>query len=504
MFPIEFFWRSVQRNPDRIAVIHPGGTLDFRTLAARVLRCAGRLVTLDPGLGSFVLVGAGDSLDHLVTILGVLAAGKVWIPLNPRNGDPELERIVEFVGGGLVMADHAMALRLAGCGRPVHPIGEDRSGEDAIGSVPMGPTPRLAIPLDRPQAIKFTGGTTGAPKGVLQPLRTWNTNILNHLHHMRYTPDDRYLVAAALTHGTSTYMLPILASGGTIVFPATPRADGLLDAIAAHRATVFFAPPTLLLSLAEAQRRQPRDLASLRCVVYGGGPMRPEQIRDVQSILGPVVATCYGQTEASQMIAYLPPEEMTGDNLASVGRPTFMTQVTIAGPGGTVLGPGETGEIAVRGDLVMSGYFRAEEETRRVFADGWLRTGDSGRLDERGYLFLGDRIRDVIITGGFNVYPSDVETVLARYPAVLDAAVVGVPDAKWGEAVHAAVQLRAGHSLDAPDLLAFVKRDLGSVKTPKELHVFAELPRSPVGKVLKSAIRTEILRRRAADGPACP
>ncbi len=158
--------------------------------------------------------------------------------------------------------------------------------------------------------------------------------------------------------------------------------------------------------------------------------------------------------------------------------------------------PGQEGEIAFRGDLLMTGYLNADEETGRTLVDGWLRTGDAGILDERGFLFLRDRIRDVIITGGFNVYPSDVEAILATHPAVADCAVFGVPDDKWGEAVHAAVQLRPGHALDAKGLMSLIKHELGSVKTPKEIHAFDALPRSAVGKVLKPAMRAEVLRRR--------
>ncbi len=234
-------------------------------------------------------------------------------------------------------------------------------------------------------------------------------------------------------------------------------------------------------------------MPALRYLVYGGAPMRPEQIRDAQAVFGPVLCTSFGQTEAPQIITFLPPGEMHGERLASVGRPSLLTRVAIVDKAGNVLGAGEEGEIAVRGDLVMSGYLKAETETRKTLVDGWLRTGDAGVFDEHGFLFLRDRIRDVIITGGFNVYPGDVEVVLSAHPAVADCSVVGIPDAKWGEAVHAAVQLRPGMQVAADELIALVKRELGSVKTPKHIHVFQALPRSAVGKVLKPAVRESIL-----------
>jgi fatty-acyl-CoA synthase len=236
----------------------------------------------------------------------------------------------------------------------------------------------------------------------------------------------------------------------------------------------------------------------LRHVVYGGAPMRPEKIRDAQACFGPVICTSYGQTEAPQVATFLPPEQMTGGDLASVGPPTFLMQIGIFGSDGQALPNGGEGEIALRGDLLMTGYLNAPAETAKALRNGWLFTGDAGLLDERGYLFIRDRIRDVIITGGFNVYPSDVEVVISAHPGIVDCAVIGVPDDKWGEAVHAAIQIRPGSALDHAELAALIKHELGSVKTPKEIHVFESLPKSPVGKVLKAEIRDEIVRRRSS------
>jgi acyl-CoA synthetase (AMP-forming)/AMP-acid ligase II len=493
MYPIDYLWRSACRHPDRPAVISPTGDLSFRQLADTVLQRAAALTALDPAPGSRVAVGAANSVDHLVAILAILAAGKVWVPLNPRNGDPELRRIVEFVEPALVLTDDDMLRRLDGVRPQPLPLDLLRTTAGDVDRVAMGPQSAAGVSLDQPQAIKFTGGTTGFPKGVIQPLRAWITNIATQLHELGLTPEDRYLVAAPITHGTSTYMLPLLGAGGALVFPDYPKPAALLDAAERHGATVFFAPPTLILALVEEQRRAPRRLNALRYMVYGGAPMRPEQIRDAQSVFGPVLCTCFGQTEAPQIITFLPPAEMKDDRLGSVGRTTLLTRVAILDKAGHPQPPGVEGEIAVHGDLVMGGYFKAEAETCKTLVDGWLRTGDGGMLDEHGYLFLRDRLRDVIITGGFNVYPSDVEVVLSAHPAVADCSVVGVPDAKWGEAVHAAVQLHPGMAVSTEELIALVKRELGSVKTPKQVHVFQALPRSAVGKVLKPAIRQTII-----------
>lgn len=495
MHPIDYLWRSATRFPNNVAVISAAGNLTYRQLANIVLERAAELTALNADDGAPVCIGAANSVDHLVQILAVLAAGHVWVPLNPRNGDPELRRTIEFVRPAAVFLDGEMAARLTGISPQARQIGVKSAATVPFGMLRMGPDAGRGVALDRTQAIKFTGGTTGIPKGVKQPMRAWNANIVTQLHELGLGPQDRYLVAAPLTHGTSTYMLPILAAGGALVFPDAAKPAALLDAAERHRVSVLFAPPTLVFALMDEQRQHPRALPSLRYLVYGGAPMRPEKIAEGQSLFGNVLCTSYGQTEAPQIITFLPPDRMHGDLMASVGRSTVLTRLAILSADGRCLPDGEEGEIAVRGDLVMTGYLDAPEETNRVLVNGWLRTGDAGLLDAQGYLFIRDRLRDVIITGGFNVYPGDVEVVMAGHPGIADCSVVGVPDAKWGEAVHAAVQLREGATLDVEALIAAVKHELGSVKAPKHVHIFDTLPRSPVGKTVKSEVRAEIIRR---------
>jgi fatty-acyl-CoA synthase len=497
VYPIEFFWRAVRRFPTRPAILGAGGPVTFAELGRQVERRAAMIQDLVPDRSAMVGVGADNGIDHLVAILGVLAAGKIWVPLNPRNGDPELRRQMDFIQPRLVLADGDMARRLASAACPIEDIGT--APPPSTVALDMGPDARTAFPLDTTQAVKFTGGSTGAPKAVMQPLRAWTANILTQMQAMGLGPDDRYLVAAPLTHGTSTYMLPVLAGGGALIFPRSSKPAGLLDAAAEHGATLFFAPPTLILSLVDEQRRVPRELSALRHLVYGGAPMRPEQIRDAQGCFGKIVCTSYGQTEAPQIMTFLAPADMEGDGLLSVGRPSLFTQVAILDADRNPVPSGTEGEIVVRGDLCMTGYLHAAEETARTLVDGWLLTGDIGLLDERGMLFIKDRLRDVIITGGFNVYPGDVEVVIAEDPAVLNCSVVGIPDAKWGEAVHVAIELREGSAFDPASVQARVKAALGSVKTPKGVHVFEALPRNPVGKIVKSDIRAEIVRRLTAD-----
>jgi fatty-acyl-CoA synthase len=220
-----------------------------------------------------------------------------------------------------------------------------------------------------------------------------------------------------------------------------------------------------------------------------------DQIRSAQRVFGPVVETAYGQVEAPQIVAAMRASELEREeNLASVGRPSAVADVRIMSPSGELLPNGEVGEIVVRGPLVMSGYLDRPEMTAETIIDGWLHTGDLGVIDERGYVYIRGRLREVINSGGFKIFPGDVEAVLTKHPAVAECSVFGVADDKWGEAVHAAVRLAPGILVNAADLIAFTKAELGSVKAPKEIHFVPELPRNAAGKVSRAAVREMLTR----------
>jgi acyl-CoA synthetase (AMP-forming)/AMP-acid ligase II len=242
--------------------------------------------------------------------------------------------------------------------------------------------------------------------------------------------------------------------------------------------------------------KQKVDFSSLKYFMYGAAPMSIEKLKQAIEVIGPVMMGGYGQTECPASISYLPPDEhlqngkiASDERLSSVGRPNPLIKVGIMNDANELLAQGETGEICVKGDLVMKGYYKAPDKTAETIIDGWLHTGDVGHLDMDGYLHITDRKKDMIISGGFNVYPSEVEQVLWAHPAVQDCAVIGVPDANWGEAVKAVVELNKGQSTTAEELIALCKEKLGSVKAPKTVDFVETLPRSPVGKVLKKDLR---------------
>lgn len=491
MFPIDFFWRAAVRWPDRIAIDAPEGALRYDALAARVEALAAGFTAIDPAPQSRVGICAGNSADHIAALLAVLACGKVWVPLNPKSTRPEIRRIIDATEPSILVLDAACAELLEGApGTRVLTAGlADLAAAHAGAQRPV-----IALPDDATQAIKFTGGTTGAPKGVMQPYRAWMANITNQIHAWGFDEHERYIVAAPITHGTSTYLLPILAQGGCHVVLAGAGAEAVRTAFRERGGTVCFMPPTLVYMLMALPGASRADFPRLRRLIYGGAPMPPEKIRQVRDFFGPVLGTTYGQTEAPQILTVMQPADFEDPaNWAAVGRTTWFSDVAIMAPDGRLLPTGEVGEVVARGDLLMTGYWRLPEKTAETLVDGWLHTGDRGLIDERGYLYLKDRLKDMVITGGFNVYPVDVENALGQHPAVHECAVFGLPDGKWGETVQAAVQLRPGEQASEAELIAFVRERLGPVQTPKHIHFHESLPRSPVGKVLKSAVRDAAL-----------
>jgi acyl-CoA synthetase (AMP-forming)/AMP-acid ligase II len=315
----------------------------------------------------------------------------------------------------------------------------------------------------------------------------------------RYDADDRpvNLAAAPMTHTAGLLSVPCTARGGTVVVVTRPDPGLLLAAIPKYKVTELFLPPTViyrLLDIPDLGRKV--DFSSMKYFMYGAAPMSVEKLKQAIQVIGPVMMGGYGQTEAPASIAYLPPGEhfvdgeiASDERLSSVGRPNPLIRVELMDDANEILPRGQTGEICVRGDLVMKGYYKAPEKTAEAIVDGWLRTGDIGHLDAEGYLHITDRKKDMIITGGFNVYPSEVEQVIWGHPAVQDCAVIGVPDEKWGEAVTAVVELNSGQQVSADELIALCKEKLGSVKAPKSVDFVDALPRSPVGKVLKKDLR---------------
>lgn len=497
MLPIDRFLTAAARFPDAIAV---GGetAFTFGELLRAVDAVAVAFQALDRAPRSRVGICAKNTVEHLIALLATYRAGKVWIPLNPRNGQAELDAMIATTAPGILVADRSCLDRFSPTTAALV-IGKSDAAESGHSIRAMmrdfaGSTPATVSRRETDaHVLKFSGGSTGAPKTVIQSVRCINAQADGLRDFFAFDASDVNLIAAPLTHGVSCFVLPILEVGGRHVLLEHPTPAAILDAIERHGVTTLYAPPTMLYGMLDAVRPG-HTFPTLRHVIYSAAPMTPERIRDCQRVFGNVIETAYGQVEAPQIITGMRADELLRDeNLASVGRASRVATIRIDDGHGGAAGPGDAGEILVAGPLLMNGYLDQPELTARALRDGWLHTGDTGTIDERGYLYIRGRITESINTGGFKVFPGDVEAVLARHPAVGECAVFGVPDAKWGEAVTAAVVRVNGADVDESTLIDFVKQSLGSVKAPKSVRFVDALPRNAAGKVSRRDVRALVL-----------
>ncbi|MCC6194706.1 MAG: AMP-binding protein [Burkholderiales bacterium] len=508
---IDCFDRGWRINPRGAAYVMGERAYPFDEIGALSCRIAHTLLTAGLRREAKAAVWAGNDPVAWTCVLGLWRAGLAWVPVNPRSPLEETRHVlasfdceVVFFQKAFAAAVDAVRATLTGvrwvCIDGAHP---DCASLDAwIAGAPATP-PRVTYDADDVVAVMPTGGTTGMPKGVMNTHRSIQTFVAHYLMAITYGGNERpvNLAAAPMTHTAGVLSLPCTARGGTVVVLAKPEPAALLAAIAQHRVTEFFLPPTVIYALLGAPGIERCDFSSLRYLMYGAAPMSVDKLKRAIEVFGPVMTGGYGQTEAPASISFMRPDEHVVDGrlapderLASVGRPNPLVRVEILDETGAICAPGATGEICVRGDLVMKGYYKQPDKTAETIVEGWLHTGDIGHLDAEGYLHLTDRKKDMIISGGFNVYPSEVEQVLWAHPAVQDCAVIGVPDDKWGEAVKAVVELKPAATADAAELVAWCRERLGGVKTPKSVDLVPRLPRSPVGKVLKKDLRAAYWR----------
>ncbi len=504
---IDFYDRGWRCNPSGAAYIQDGREYSFDEIGRLSCRIANALLgsNLREGKGA---IWSGNDVSGWACTLGLWRANMTWVPVNARNAPEESAYIVDAFDCDVLFFQRAYAEVLAEL-RPRLPkvklwVCIDGEAPDALSLAAWcaaQPETRPEVDYDMNDVVMLspTGGTTGAPKGVMNTHRSTQTFIAHYMLAYPYGAGESpvNLAAAPMTHTAGLLSMPCTALGGTVVIITKPDPALLLGAIAQHRVTELFLPPTVIYRLLDIPDLASKcDFSSLKYLTYGAAPMSVEKLKQAIEVFGPVMAGGYGQTEAPAAISYLPPDHhyidgrlASDERLSSVGRPNPLIRVEILDDAGEILAQGETGEICVRGDLVMKGYYKAPDKTAETIVDGWLHTGDIGHIDAEGYLHITDRKKDMIISGGFNVYPSEVEQVIWSHPAVQDCAVIGIPDAKWGEAVKAVVELNKGQSVTAEELIALCKERLGSVKAPKSVDFVEALPRSTIGKVLKKDLR---------------
>jgi acyl-CoA synthetase (AMP-forming)/AMP-acid ligase II len=438
---------------------------------------------LEPG--DRVAVAMPNGIDGVVVYYALAKAGLVRVPLNTRETPHEHAYKI----------DDSQARALVHAGDPPAATEIQIAAEELpglIAAAPAGPCDVRRDP-DAPFRLAYTGGTTGKPKAVVLTTRSELAEVANFLVDLvpNLHPGSVMLHAAPITHGSGAFFLPHLVKGAPNVVLQKFSPASFLEAAQRYRATSTFMVPTMIAMLLEEPATAGADLA-LERLCYGGAPIATTVLQHGIDVLGPVFTQLYGQAEAPLAITCLQPWEHTPGRLTSAGKPYTFVEVEVRDADGRALGPEGVGEVLTRGPHTMARYWRRPEATAETIEpDGWVHTGDIGRWDDEGYLHLLDRRHDVIISGGFNVYPREVEDALLSHPAVVQAAVVGLPDETWGERVAAAVVTRS--SVDADEIVAFCADRLAGFKRPRAIEIWPDLPTSPVGKSLRREVRDRMV-----------
>lgn len=485
--------RAARTFRDAPALVQGSRTVSFAEFDDLTDRLGTAL--LDRGLrpGDHVAVLVPNGIDGVVVYYALAKAGLVRVSLNARETDVELAYKVTDSQARALITD----------GRTPHAteivIGTDEL-DGMIAAAAPGPC-RVARDPEALLRLAYTGGTTGKPKAVMLTTRSELAEVDNFLVDLLpdLGPSSVMLHAAPITHGSGAFFLPHLVKGGCNVILEKFTAQGFIDAAAEHRATATFMVPTMIAMVLEDAVIDRNRLALSR-LCYGGAPIAPSLLARGLDVLGPVFAQLYGQAEAPLAITCLQPAEHTPDRLASAGKPYTFVEVDIRDAVGNSLPAGTAGEVCTRGPHTMSGYWQHDDATAETISDdGWLRTGDIGQLDDSGFLYLLDRRHDVIISGGFNVYPREVEDVLVSHPAVREAAVVGIDDARWGQKVAAAIVVR--ESVAREDIVDYCDSRLAGFKRPRHIEFWDQLPKSSVGKSLRRSVRDTMAQQTADRTP---
>jgi long-chain acyl-CoA synthetase len=453
----------------------------------RCRRLAGALRGLGLSEGDRVAVIGPNCHRYLELYQTIPGAGLSLVPLNPRHTVAELRYALEDSGARVLFT----GVGDQGLADTVDQVVDLGDGYEALLASPPVDFPD-DLPEDTVAGLFYTGGTTGAAKGVMLTHRNLLANAMHFGMFCPFTAETRWLVIAPLFHaaGSIAVLSTVWNAGTHVLLPAFDSGQAL-DLIEQHGITATLVVPTMLAAMSEEQRARPRDVSSLRYLSHGGAPVATETLRAAHVAFPETeLIHIYGATETAPIATVLPHEERMLDSpqARSCGRPAVGVEVTIRGLDGTWQPPDSIGEVVVRGPNVMAAYWNKPEETTAALAGGWYRTGDLGYQDSEGFVYLVDRAKDMIVTGGENVYSIEVEEALYRHPAVREAAVFGVPDARWGEAVFAVVVPRA--PVEPDELIAHCRSLIAGYKVPKTIELRAEpLPKSGAGKVLKRDMR---------------
>ena len=491
---------ALERNGQRPAVHIDGAMLTAHEMRDEISRYTQAFQARGLGVGTGVATLSKNRVEVLFSMGAVMVSGCRNTTLHPLGSLEDHAYILEDAGIEALLFDPAFADLARALGERLPDLrllsyGEATVGDDLIGLAATFEPQRLVAPAvgaEDLSALAYTGGTTGKPKGVMNTYRGSASMVQIMVSDWQWPDEVRHLVCTPLSHAGASFFVPVQLQGGSMFVLPTFDAGAVLEAIERHRITTMMLVPSMIYALLDHPRFADTDLSSLETVYYGASPMSPARLQEAIRKLGPVFFQFYGQTEAVMTVCVLRKDEHVVDDLARLatcGRPVPWVRVALLDGDGREVAKGEPGELCVRGQLVMRGYWNKPDETAEAFEQGWLHTGDVCREDEDGFFTIVDRTKDMIVSGGFNVFPREVEDVISTHPSVAAVAVVGVPDDKWGEAVKAVVVARPGQAVDVDELIALVKEHKGSHHAPKSIDLVDSIPVTAVGKPDKKALR---------------
>ncbi|HZZ45718.1 MAG TPA: AMP-binding protein [Pseudonocardia sp.] len=493
---------ALTRYPDREAFVLGEQRMTYAQAADLVGRTQAVLVERGIGSGRGVGVLSPNAPEVFVAQAATFLTGARYSGLHPLGSiddhvflceDAEIEVLVahpSFAATAVAVAERASSVK------HVLTIGPSEAGPDLLDLCADAGAQRLRAPGVSEETtawLQYTGGTTGRPKGAMLSHRALVQEVQSLTASWGLPEQPIYLASSPITHAAMLPVVPVLARGGTVVLQQGFDPEKWLSALEAERVNYAFVVPTMLYTMLDKADPAARDTSSLETLCYGAAPMTPARLCEAREAFGPVMMQVYGQTECVGMSTSLRKDEhdpiARPDLLTSCGRPVAGVRIELLDDNGEPVADGAVGEISVRSRVVMNGYWKRAEETADALRGGWLRTGDMGIRDDGGFLHIVDRKKDMIVTGGFNVYPKEIEDVLTGHESVWQAAVIGLPDDKWGESVAAFVVPRPGARIDTAALTALVKSRKGAHQAPKRVEIVPELPTTGVGKIDKKALR---------------
>jgi long-chain acyl-CoA synthetase len=490
--------RNAWKFPVKIAAKDRFREISYADLNTRVNRLANGLLSIGVKRGDAVALSVGNRIEHLEIVFATAKIGALAIPLDVKWKALELASVVAALEPRFIILqedcvaefDRAKELKDLSSLETVS-LSSDLTYSGLLHGQ-SADEPGVLVDEDEPFAVLLTSGTTGFPKGCLATQRTFVFHCINNAIEKGLGAHDRAILSSPIYFNAGrSFTLGIIYFGGTMILHERFDAEEVLKTIEQEKVTYVGAVPVMCERMLHVLESKKYDTSTLRCLAITGGKVHPAVLEALKKNLTPNIYRTYASTDSGQMAISKPFDMDAKPNAA--GRPVWCVDLRIVDDGGNPVKLGEVGEIICQSPLATHGYYKNPEATNASFRDGWFYTGDLGYFDEEGYLFVAGRKKDMVKSGGISVYPLEIESVLYSHPEVLEAAVIGVPDAEWGEAVKAVIVLKAGSSIRGENLIQFCKERLSSYKVPKSVDIVSSLPHTEVGKVNKIKVRELIL-----------